>query len=709
MMKRLLLILLAVILPSTAKAVGGPGSTCDPSVAAWSTCTKVTIPWASSVPNTVNVAGGTWSSAYTAGTSGTRYVLQGNVTANGTGINITASYVIIDLNGYTLTYNQTTQGEGVRISASNINHIAVVNGSIVQGAAKSAGSIGYGSAPLTSSYLSGASETGLTYIHIANVYVKRTGYDVAGILFPRATGTIVEQTTSDDAYYPGTVGNRHSGVPDAINPGAKESGHTVRYCTIINARHRGINIGDNPESSTMSYVYGNKISLRSLDTNAAAVASWNASNLRIYDNTIQLAGNHPVGIANMGSESTVTNVWGYNNYIYGQRTAVCGDASGNTATGIRIGAYKDSADVFTNFKYFNNEIDIQTFASYTGQNCATGAVLTGIDARGKGIFTGPAAGSFGTFENNKIKITGDGDARGISPMVNNEDNIFFIENRVETSYANVMPADDYNGFKGWPLFLNNTFIKNGARSDYRTFLADGWEAYNTGSDTRFVGSIYQNGASADSYSFDQSGTENKAYFGHMEGGVPKYDYLLSKSGSSTIKTTYSTPITLAYAYPASCNEWSKLCTTQTACNTNWPGYTWTGSVCAAPSSGGSDVTAPTVTTNVPTTASTYNNGSVSTISISGAANDNVGIGSVSWSCPSCTPSSGIASGTTAWSFGPVTLSGGTNNVTVVALDTSSNSGQDTLAVTYTSPVTPTGGVSFGTGTVSYGTGIINQQ
>ncbi len=106
-----------------------------------------------------------------------------------------------------------------------------------------------------------------------------------------------------------------------------------------------------------------------------------------------------------------------------------------------------------------------------------------------------------------------------------------------------------------------------------------------------------------------------------------------------------------------------------------------------------DTTDPTVTITTPTSSATYDNGSNSSIVLGGTASDDVVVSSVSWGCPSCTPSSGSASGTTSWTTQPITLAGGQNVFTVTATDSSENTGADVLTVTYT-PASSSGAIGF---------------
>ena len=103
-------------------------------------------------------------------------------------------------------------------------------------------------------------------------------------------------------------------------------------------------------------------------------------------------------------------------------------------------------------------------------------------------------------------------------------------------------------------------------------------------------------------------------------------------------------------------------------------------------SGGGD-SPPTCTITSPTSSSTYDNGSTSTISLGGTASDDNSISSVTWACPTCSPSSGTATGTYTWSISNVGLSVGSNVFTVTAHDNASQTGNDTLTVTYTAPDT----------------------
>jgi len=97
-----------------------------------------------------------------------------------------------------------------------------------------------------------------------------------------------------------------------------------------------------------------------------------------------------------------------------------------------------------------------------------------------------------------------------------------------------------------------------------------------------------------------------------------------------------------------------------------------------------DSPSPSITT--PTISNTYSTAN-NTIDISGTASDNVGVTNVTWSVSfnSVEAGSGTATGTDNWSVSNIPLSEGDNIITVTAHDAESNTGTDTLTVTYTSP------------------------
>jgi hypothetical protein len=75
------------------------------------------------------------------------------------------------------------------------------------------------------------------------------------------------------------------------------------------------------------------------------------------------------------------------------------------------------------------------------------------------------------------------------------------------------------------------------------------------------------------------------------------------------------------------------------------------------------------------------------VSLGGAAADDVALDTVVWSNPS-TGSSGTANGLASWSTSPIPLVQGVNVVTIAAYDTSGNKTEKQLFVVYTPPPPP---------------------
>jgi hypothetical protein len=96
--------------------------------------------------------------------------------------------------------------------------------------------------------------------------------------------------------------------------------------------------------------------------------------------------------------------------------------------------------------------------------------------------------------------------------------------------------------------------------------------------------------------------------------------------------------------------------------------------------------APTLSITSPTSSPTLSTGATPLTTLAGTASDDVAVSSVTWACPTCTPTSGTASGTTSWSVASIGLTAGANVLTVTATDGDNQTGQDTLTVTYTSGV-----------------------
>lgn len=545
-------LLIPLWLQSWCYAMGGIGASCNPTTASWSTCTKSLPSWEASVSTVIQIPGGNYATPYRATTAYRKYVLQGNMTADGTAIEVVADYTTIDLNGYTITYNQVSPGEGVASGAYNLDHVSIRNGSIIQGAAMSEGDeYGRGSNPVGTYSTIAVTNMGIQYLHIANLYVRYGGRDVGGIVCSGNYG-LYEQNTIEDTYEFGTLKNRHQGVEALTgSKNASATGNIYRNNTVLNTRQRGIVTGNDSE------VYGNNITIRSIATNASGVGQFAGKNIKIYSNTITGRGEHPVGIMAGGGTGS-KNYEAYDNLINLQTTAL-GEEYGsayladpsatyisNSAAGIRVTWGGDNLDMY------NNQITIVTDDRYTGTYSPTGDVAY-INGGGKGLFIGAYAGESSKYRDNVISVTGDATyTYGVTCSYSFSDGMFVTGNTITSSQYNIVIGDDYGACNGYPLFQNNTLIKAvSAQAGYRTY-SNTYNDTDRNAQVRLVDNTYQGGAAETSiYLQPEDAGLTDVYFGTYNNGFMYSKQLHDNGGlsSTLIETIHDPTITLAYRNP----------------------------------------------------------------------------------------------------------------------------------------------------------------
>lgn len=533
---------------SSSNAAGGNGATCNPSVTSWPGCALADVPIRESIKNTIHIPSGNYESPYIADVSNTEYILLGDMTADGTAITVKGNYVVINLNGYKITYNNTIPGEGVNIGDWNKHHIAIVNGSIIQGAAMSEGDqYGRGNNPVSTYNTELSGKRSASNMHIANLYVTYGGRDVGGIIIS-GVDELVEQNTVEDTYEFGTLKNRHQGI-DAIGSGTTIG--VVRNNTVINSRQRGIQVGSN------SIVYGNHITTRSIATNAYGIFGYAKQNVKVYHNTILARGEHALGIG-FASDGT-NNIEIYGNYIDAMTTAIGNEYGGNPACFNDATPCGHFAVGFrttwggNNIDFHHNEIHISTDSAYRGTYSVNGSPVV-VDAKGRGLMVGIKEGEEAVFSYNTIEVLdkdGTGKAYGIACTSNYSDGLFIIGNSVTSNITHLALGDDYSNCEGYPLFQGNTFIKENDFDDYSTISNQLSGYHNTTG--RIVDNIYQSGTSVESINFHPSGAGSvSVYFGAVIDGSYQYSYRLhDNSGTSTtlLREEYEPVLTLEYAVP----------------------------------------------------------------------------------------------------------------------------------------------------------------
>lgn len=454
------------------------------------------------VTKTILIPGGHYTKPFIVTNPNVEYILEGDMSADGTAIAVRASKVVINLNGKTITYNQTTPGEGVTIDTYNKSDIAIINGSIVQGAALSEGDVyGGGNNPIKSIGISG--------LHIANINARYGGRDVSGFKIQYVANSIIEGNTLEDVWTMGTMKNRHQGI-DAIQ--ATDSHNIVRNNKIINARQRGISIGHHGE------VYGNTVSINSLATNSAGIGGYKKQHVKVYDNTIVARGEHPIGIGFVSDGTNDIEI--YNNSIDVQATKIGQEYAGNAACMNPATPCGNYAVGFrttwggNTINFHDNSITVRTDSRYQGTYSPTGKPVV-VNGKGRGLMVAINTGEKSRFYNNKITVLdkdGTGKAFGIACAGGNLGEMIFDGNTVTSNILNVALGDEYGACGGYPLFYRNTFVKVDNYPAYKTIASElGGYFEGTG---RFVSNIFQSGASDKNINNNLAGKGRKSvYFG----------------------------------------------------------------------------------------------------------------------------------------------------------------------------------------------------
>ncbi|MEW5746951.1 MAG: hypothetical protein AB1805_16095, partial [Nitrospirota bacterium] len=256
--------------------------------------------------------------------SNTEYVLMNDVVANGTAFTIQGSNITLNLNGKKVTYlnaNAST-AYGVKIDGYARNNIAIVNGTIQQGAGTCSGNQnGYGCNPLYA-YDSWGLELG-------GLDITWRAADTGGIYLHWGGKANIHHNTLNDLG--STVVNRHQGI-DVIKA-ANHANSVISHNLIKRARHRGIMSGPSNK------VYNNDVYIDSVVTNSTGVSinSGEAHHNRIYGKGV-----HPIGIW------PGNNVKVYSNYVEVQNTKWGSEYGDTGSAGLRMTWGNNNVEVMYN-------------------------------------------------------------------------------------------------------------------------------------------------------------------------------------------------------------------------------------------------------------------------------------------------------------------------------------------------------------------------
>ncbi|MFO1435176.1 MAG: hypothetical protein U1F34_01925 [Gammaproteobacteria bacterium] len=223
------------------------------------------------------------STSATLSQAGKVYVLGGNLTTSGQAVKITASNITLDLNGYTIVYNNSGSGSvrGIE-TAVFADNITIRNGTILQGAGNSSGS--------PAVYLTGATSTPGKFT-LKNLVIRTTGWQSDGV--ENGQGYALNGTTIDHCFIElkgGTDAIDGAGA-DPIGINARSKGGMVITNNILVGGHRGMQLAltDGTVSDTArSDVSGNLIQQQRSPGSKApyGILLAKAHNVDIHDNQI---------------------------------------------------------------------------------------------------------------------------------------------------------------------------------------------------------------------------------------------------------------------------------------------------------------------------------------------------------------------------------------------------------------------------------------
>ena len=291
-----------------------------------------TVTAITSYSNVVNIPGGT--TPFTCSTSNTHYILQGNLACPGVAITIGAAVqnILIDLNGYTITYataNVTPVsqysidacgiGLGAGYTYGGNGSIEIINGTIQSGAGRTTNAIQglYGIAPCPIRIYQVAA-TGGVNLYLRGLYLKWNNYSAAALGISSSTlnnASLIEYCTFED--YGWIIQNRTSGI---YATGDFDGFFNIRNCKFLSIRHVAIGPSAN--------VYDNEIWLDSWATNSACVSvettSMNGTSfgMQVYSNNMYMTGCHPQSCF-VGAQNTSANPANiYGNWMEGMYSRV---------------------------------------------------------------------------------------------------------------------------------------------------------------------------------------------------------------------------------------------------------------------------------------------------------------------------------------------------------------------------------------------------
>jgi hypothetical protein len=415
--------------------------------------------------------------------SNTKYVLQNDISAPETAFVIKAADITLDLNGHVVEYGVAASSKcyGVTTEGYHRNNLVIANGTIRQ----SANIDEKASAFAASSPINFV--RGVGHVELAGLTLEYQSAQTSGIALPWSPGEIHHNVIRDKGH---VVSNRHQSVA-AIN--APRANHLNVYSNFVErARQGGITPG-----LLKTTCKGNIINIDSVVSNSAGVGYYGVGNMDTHSwvceqNIIRGKGSHPVGI---GVVSDTGNGIVKDNDVEAMVTAW------NDEYNKPIGG----ACYRTTWGADNILVEGNRFV-YHGAPKA----IRGQDSWGRTIWIALKEGQTTIFRNNIITGVSEGGGAKVPAIGvtgnNMSSGLVFVNNKVSSSWANVLLADYYGEGDGYPQFIDNDFIRLKDYDNYYTIRSDANYRASTGV---FMGNRYTDGASMDSTHLELNGKGRK--------------------------------------------------------------------------------------------------------------------------------------------------------------------------------------------------------
>ncbi|QGY39163.1 hypothetical protein GM415_03170 [Pseudodesulfovibrio cashew] len=410
---------------------------------------------------------------------GTRYVLQNDVSSEGTAFVFKGAHITLDLNGHTVEYGTAAKGKshGVTSEGYHRSDNAVINGRIVQSQNVSKGDKQFkGSSPINLS-------RGIADIELAGLTLEYHSAQTVAIVMPWGSGSIHHNVVRDK----GTVvlDRKHGFSAIGVERG---SNMEVYNNFLERVRQGGISPGNDK-----TVCQNNIINIDSVATNSFGVCyygqgDWENDYWLCEGNVIRGVGMHPIGI---GVVSNTANGIVRSNDVEVMTTRLSSEYKGTSAAA----AYR------THWGADNILIENNRFV-------CLGAVrsVEGRDSWGRAVWAAIDEGQKMLFKDNVITgVSADGNAKVPAVAVcgnNKSSGLRFEHNTMSSSWANVLLADSYGSSEGYPEFSGNEFIRLKEFPGYRTIRSDAKYFVATGV---FTDNVMKDGASRESINMQLDG------------------------------------------------------------------------------------------------------------------------------------------------------------------------------------------------------------